>query len=469
MKRTATMAALAISAALTGCGGSRPPGTAGTPPAAPQVAVGAITARSAGSITVNGRTISTAAAQVTIEKQRRSESELKPGMVVVVRGSFDLRSGEASEVESEHAVEGKVEGKADDRLSVGGQEVKVDDDTRFDDDDARMAGVAVGDLVRVAGVADDRGRIRASRVEHAAAVHEVELVGFVADLAPAGFTLRLAPSDAGGYAVTLAAGVSLPAGTANGSRVEVRSDSPISGTSITAISVSLEDARLGEAGAEVEIEGIVTGGDSSLFTVAGQKVQTSAATRWNLGVPVDLVPGVEVEAEGPLDASGTLQAEVVSFRAAFRLRAEVSDLSMSGVMTGTFRLLGIAVSVSDLTDWRLVPASLANGMQVEVRGTPGASGLAATRLEAAADVRPILQGVAAAAEAGAGTLSVLGLTVQTDGGTEFHLLDGAAASRDAFFAAIEAGRTVVKARGRDASALSGTTFTAREMEIEGDQ
>jgi hypothetical protein len=76
--------------------------------------------------------------------------------------------------------------------------------------------------------------------------------------------------------------------------------------------------------------------------------------------------------------------------------------------------------------------------------------------------------VVTAADAGAGSVQILGLTGASDGGTEYHPhgAEATSLSRADFFAQVQPGLTVVKVRGRDAGSLSGTTLTAKEMELE---
>jgi hypothetical protein len=429
---------------------------------------GAITAHGAGSITVNGVALATPSATVRIEKSERPESELETGMVVTVKGHFDDRTGTATEIEFEDAVKGKVGAKSGDVISVGGHTVRVDDSTEYDDSAARLAGLSVGDRVRVSGVADDRGGLRATRIDSLDdASEDVELKGYVSSLSGTGFTLRVSPDATEYYAVTLAPGATLPARIADGAYVEVRSEGPAVGGAIVAASVSLED-RFDDEASEVEVEGLVTSGNSAEFMVDGQRVRTGASTRWAFGDPADLVPGVKVEAEGRLDAGGVLDAEKVSFRAVVRIRAAASDVALAGV-SGTLTLLGIPVSLSSLTDWRISPSAVGNGVVVEVRGYPSrdGAGVVATRIEEESGERIFLTGPVAAEDGAAGTLGILGHTIATDSGTEYHPhASESQLSRSAFFDAVEPGRTVVRARGRDASALSGTTLLAEELELE---
>lgn len=473
----AAFAALALSA----CGGSsstaNPP-----PPGATQASKGVITAK--GSIFVNGVEFDVSSANITIEGvSNRPEAELKVGMVVKVKGSHDDRTGEAQEVEFEDDLRGKVDDKGSGILSVGGHEVEVDDSTEFEDGVSRLGSVSVGERVRVSGFARPSGAIRATRIEkEAGASEDFEVKGFVSGLAmgpPATFTLKVTPDAATGYAVTLAAGVALPAGVQNGSFVEVRSlTAPVAGA-ITASAIQLEDARLGEENDEVEVEGMVSSGDSTAFVVDGQAVSTGASTTWENGVPADLVPGVKVEAEGRLDASGTLIAKKVSFRSSIRLQSAVANLSAQDARNGTFQLLGITVHTDGWTEFKEDsgnPVDLTNlgPGPVLVRGVLHRNGVdvLATRVEKTNDSRLILQGTATAKNAAAGTLTVLGITVQIvasgPDATELGQMDGSPfASADAFFAAVAEGRTVVKARGKDAGALSAGVLTADQVEIEG--
>lgn len=475
---------LSLAASLAACGGGSSP--AGTPaggggPTVNRVLQGAITARTAGQIVVNGVTLSTPAS-VEIEKVQRPESELKKGMVVRVRADVSAAggSGEAVEVQFEDVAKGKVEAKPDDStLSVGGQAVHVDDSTEFEDDVSRMGSVAVGDRVRVSGVPDDKGGLRATRIDRDAGTSDdFEVKGVVSGLSGAGFTLKTSP-DAGPadtYTVTLAAGATLPAGLANGALVEVRSLKPVQvGNVIEASSVSLED-RLGDAQLEAEVEGIVTSGTFASFVIGGVTVTTTDATLWSGGLSSDLITGVKVEAEGVLQADGSLAASKVSFRDASRLQGAVTDLAVATDGTGTFKVNGVTVRVDGLTDQR---NTVRAGDLVLARGFVGRDGasLVATRVETSNDARPIIQGVATAADAAAGTLTVLGKTISTSsveaGG--FHDLepssgvDGPSITKDAFFAAVTVGQTVVKGRGKDAAAFADPVLAAKEVELEGER
>lgn len=478
------LTAILCLSALLACGGASSGGSSAGPaaPSAAQFTTGAITARSASAIQVNNLTLTTAGATVLIEKAPRPESELKPGMVVRVRARHDGHRGQALEVRFEDAAKGRVAAVGTSTLSVGGQTVRVDDGTEFEDNSARLGSVHSGDRVRVSGVPDDRGGLRATRIEHdlAGSGEAFELKGVVSDLSGTGFTLKVS-ADAGAadtYTVNLLGGATLPAGLANGAFVEVQSMKPVQvGNVIEAASISLEDRTPGDARNETEVEGIVTSATNpTLFVVAGVTVTTSAGTTWNGGLPDDLVPGVKVEAEGLLGSDGVLAATKVSFRANVRLQGAVSEPTAAADGTGTLRVNGVLVRVDALTDQRVSLASLTAGQLVQVRGALGRDGqsVVATRLEATSDDRPVLQGVVTGKDVAGRTLTVLGKTValaqaSTSGHSDVSGQDGPSLTADAFFASLVVGDSVIKARGRDAAAFSDPVLTAKEVSLEGEK
>lgn len=480
---------------LAACGGSSGSG-AGTPggggPAGARTARGTIRATASGAITLNGATLSTAGATVRVDDAPGGADDLRPGAVVTVHGTFDDRGGHATEIEVEHAIEGRVDGKGTDHVVIAGQRIQVDDSTHLDD--RGLDGIPVGAVVRVSGLPvagvpgalDDRGGLRASRIDRSprdggspSDDHDLDVKGFVSflDTAAHSFQLRATP-DAASYHAVSYAGVALPAGVADGAYVEVHTVTPaVAGTPpvlshLVASAIHLEDALHGD---EVEIEGYVTSGASARFVVGGVTVETGATTRWELGVPADLVVGAKVEVEGHVqDAGGVLHAEKVSFRAGVRLTAVVENY------TGTsMSLLGVVVQ---LPSWVRADVALANGLKVEVRGNPTADGLGvvATRIGDGSgggnESRVFLRALVSEASQAAGTLKLLGFTVSTTGAS-LAISTGSGSSSDvsltpsAFWSRVDPGRTVVKVRARSAADVNAAarTWLAEEVEIEGDE
>jgi hypothetical protein len=491
MFRPSTSSAVALAAALAACtgGGNGPSPQTGGSSAAIR---GAITAVSSSSLTVNGVVLDTSGAAVRIDGAGADTSSLHEGMVVTVRGKLQGRSGEATEIDFEHGIEGQVDDKGVDVVSVGGQRIHVDDSTEFGDPD-RLASISVGSVIAVSGVPDDRGGLRASRIDRSpratdadpANDDDLDAKGFVSGYVPGtGFQLRISPDAASYWAVTVS-GVTLPAGFGDGAYVEAHALQPptppgegapagLLGT-IAASAIEVED-RFGEA--EVEVEGIVSSGDSAAFVVDGVEVMTDAATAWQLGAPADLVPGVEVEAEG-LIQDGMLHATKVSFRPGVRISAALQDVVWDpSTSTGTATILGVPVQLPSFAEYDVAPA---NGARVEVRGNPNAAGngIVASRVKPYSsggndrvEVRAV---VTAKASAAAGpTFDVLGLTlvtntVSTDDvpDTELHDAAGAPLTAAQLDAAVEAGHTVVNARAASAADLVGTQLLVEQVELEG--
>lgn len=462
---------------LAACGGGS------GDPAASGLAVtrGTITATSPGALTVNGVSLSTAGAAVRVDGKATPAESLRKGMVVTARGQFDDRTGRAAEIELRHAIEGRVDDKGTDFVVIGGQRVHVDDSTEFGEDNpARLASVQPGDVIAVSGVPDDRGGLRASRIDDSprqggasADDDDFDVHGFVSSVQAGSFQLRISP-DATSYWLVTTVGVTLPAGFGNGASVEVHSLAPpVPGTppllgTIAASSIELED-RFDEGDAESEVEGIVTSGTAASFVVDGVTVMTDGATVWRLGLPGDLVPGAKVEAEGQVDASGVLHARKVSFRAGVRITAVIE-----GYDGASMTLLGVPVQIPSFV--RVDPSlTLGNGVKVEVRGNPSADGggVVALRIDPPsgnAD-RVFLRAVATAksnANPAAPSFTVLGFNVTT-AGAEFRGTGDEIIGASAFYAAVDPGRTVVKVRAASAADVTGGAFAAEELELEGDE
>jgi hypothetical protein len=142
---------------------------------------------------------------------------------------------------------------------------------------------------------------------------------------------------------------------------------------------------------------------------------------------------------------------------------------------GTFQLLGLTVQVDALTEWKSsgkgsgISLATLGSTPVEVRGYRARNGVdvIATRVEPRNDDRIVLQGPVTAKDAASGTLVILGITVRSSGATSFRAMDGGSLSAPAFFDAVTPDASVVKARGRDAAALSGANLAAEELEFEG--
>jgi hypothetical protein len=203
------------------------------------------------------------------------------------------------------------------------------------------------------------------------------------------------------------------------------------------------------------VEGLITRYVSATdFDVAGRKVTTSAATRYEGGTAADLQLNVKVEAEGTIDSAGVLVAVKIEFKRGNNagLAGIVDNVAAdSSGLGGTLTVLGVTIVVDnntrieDKSDARVEMFRLSNvqvGDYVQVRGTEtGALKLTASRLERRRSsseswVRGTVRDLASPG------FTALGVPVTTSASTRFEEL-----SSTSFFA--NAAGRVVKVRGTE--------------------
>jgi Domain of unknown function (DUF5666) len=458
----AALAALTVAACGGGTGGTG----ATTPPPGSAVSQGVITAK--GSIFVNGIEYSTAGAAIKIDDNPGIETDLKVGMVVKVRGTSDdaTRKGTATEVEARDILEGTIDNNGVDNvnktITVMGQTVRIEDNvTRLNDDDTQkvfaQAKFQPNDIVEVHGFADDQGGIHATRVLRKLS-GEFESKGFVTAIGATSLTLALTPG--GATVLTVNFSGALPAGTVVGSFVEVKSAAtPVAGV-ITASLIHLED-KIGATGEKVEVEGIVTSGTLASFVVNGQQVVTSASTLFEGGVASDFAVGVALEAEGPLDANGAIAAVKISFESNIKIEGDAAAVSPIGLT-----VLGKTIAINQFT--RIDNGPPANADHVEVRAFPDRDGnLIATRIVVqSASNKAFLQGPVTAADSTAGTMTILGTSIVSDGSTEWRVSSTSTdvpVSQSTFFSQTNVNVTIVKVRWDN---FTATSVPIKEAEIE---
>ncbi|MGQ0835597.1 MAG: DUF5666 domain-containing protein, partial [Gammaproteobacteria bacterium] len=422
IRRTLPVVAAVLLAACSG-GGS---GSEDTAASTPVVAVGAITGF--GSVHVNGVRFDTSGATVTLDGQQGTESQLRVGHVVRVEGRLnaDRRGGRASSIDFDDAVEGpvqSVDGTAG-TLVVLGQNVRVDALTSFDDDfqPASLAGVAIGAIVEVSGFRDANGVIHATRIEREDAAGEFEVTGTVQDHDAAAKRFSIAALIVDYSTAQLD---DLPGGApVDGLLVEVKGRSLDANGVLLATRVEGKQKDMdADDDNEAEIEGLITRFVSPTdFDVNGQRVTTTAATRFENGTSANLALNARVEVEGNV-RDGVLLADKVEFEREADLRVS-ADVGSIVATAGTFTVLGITIQTDtttrfeDKTDAQVRPfdlAALRVGDFVEVRGSAGSipNSIAAARVERDDDEDEIeLRGPAA--NVAQPQLTILGVTVMTD-------------------------------------------------------
>lgn len=474
MKGIAIAAAI-VCVSLTACGGGSETvagiDAGGTPDPVATGVVSRGTITGFGSIVVNGVHFATDEATITVDGTPATQGDLAVGDVVLVEGTLadDRASGTASSVTFDDAVEGPVTevDLAAGTLVVLGQLVRVDADTSFDDriSPASLEGVAIGDIVEVAGFILADGTIAATRIEPKAPGEEFEVTGAVGDVNAADLTFRI-----GGLLVDYSAAMldDFPAGAPeNGQLVEAKGDSLGAGGELLATRVEFKGDDLpGAAGDRVEVEGFITRFASPAdFDVEGIPVTTSGQTVFENGTSADLGLNRKVEVEGELGSDGVVAADEVELKQAGFIRI---TSTVDSVGTDRLTVLGVEVRVTpstrveDKSDADVEPftlADLAVGDYVEVRGFEDAEGVVATLLEREdpeneVELRGFVESVAQP------DLVILGVTVHTDGGTQFRDVNDAPIDAATFFG--QAGDRLVEADGT----LENGIIVADEVELE---
>ncbi len=461
---------VAILIAACGGGGSSGGVVAGIDRGGIVTATGSITGF--GSVHVNGVHYVTTGATITLDDNPGTESDLRVGQVVRIEGRLDQDglNGTATRVIFDDEVEGPVQSidLASSRLVVLGRTVQVGTQTSFDDSilPRSLEGIAVGDRLEVSGRVATTGVVEATRLERKTAQSSVEVKGTVASLdtnarrfALGQLTVSYVSAQLTGFASGQpATGDAVEAfGTVDGNGV------------LVATRVEREGgASAGGADEQADYEGLVTNFVSATdFSVAGQRVTTTATTAYEGGTASSLAPDVPVEVEGRFNASGVIVATRVQFRrdSDTEFSGRVDSVNAAG---NSLVVFGVTIRVNSLTRFedhsgadlqRFSLANVAVGDYVEVDAYNDGSGLLATKLERDDNQGEVqLEGIAQ--NVAAPNFTVGGVAVTTDGSTEFRDTNGVTTSAAAFFQAAP-GRHV-KARGT----LAGNVVLATRAELE---
>ena len=230
-------------------------------------------------------------------------------------------------------------------------------------------------------------------------------------------------------------------------------------------------------GDRVEIEGFITRFTTAQdFDVAGFPVKTDGSTVFEGGDPIDLGPNIKVEVEGnievDIDGNEILLASKVDIRRSKAVRATALVDSVDPE-NNTLVILGFPVTVdaltrmedkSDAKEESLTLDIINAGNYIHVRGSesPAGSGsILATILEREdPDTETILQGYVESFSNP--SLTILGVTIETDGSTVFRDENNGDLSSLEFFDLVEEG-SLVKADGIESSTK---TITAKEVQFE---
>ena len=479
---------IAIILTLAACGGGSSGITGTTPPPPPgntggitgtgvAFAIGPVTGF--GSVIVNGVTYDTSNAAFDLDGVVATQGDFKVGQYVLVEGTIDPAgtTGGANTVSFNDNVEGPV--SSVDSLAgsfvVLGQTVTTSASTSFDDScPATLDGLLGVAAVEVSGPVTSDGTIAATRVECKAVAGQMEVTGIVSGHNAGAMTFQI---NALVVDYSAAAITDFPtAGMINdGDPVEAKGNALGGAGELLATSVEYKGADFADnEGDHAEIEGFITRFVSATdFDVSGIPVTTTGSTVFVDGVAADLGLNLKVEVEGLFNAGGTLEATKVQIKQGTNVRVTGRIDSVSG---STVLVLNIPITTSSLTtrfedksNADLDPLSVGDlnvDDYIEVRGQefPAGSGeLAAVLLERddpRADTE--LRGFVEAGGVSRPTLTVLGVTIETNGATVYRDLADQVMPVDDFWAAVTEG-TLVDANGTE---TASTTLLADELSLE---
>ena len=465
--------AATLAALIVACGGGS--GSSGNMSnLTPVLATGTITGF--GSIYVNGVHFQTSSATIRKNGQTVAESQLAVGEVARVKGEKNDTDGTgvADSIDVDESVVGPIAAidTTNSVVTVLGQTVKINTGTSFSMDvqPASLAGLKVGDVIRVSGLIDSSGNIDASRIERTGASAELQVLGTVASLDMTAHTFKINALVVNYSSANLTGFAS--GQPSDGDLVEVQGTMFDATTmTLTATHVARQQSEQEEAGSdEMEREGLITRFASATdFDVAGKPVTTSSSTVYRNGTAADLALNAKVEVEGTLNSSNVLVASVVTFQHNGRIELESTATAVDAT-AGTLTVLGVQVTVTSTTRFEDKSATamekfnLSNimvGDTVEVRGfeSPAGSGkVVATRIER----QPASTTVTVNGPFTAGTspdFTVLGITIDASSATIKGLGDMTLTLADFLTQAV--GHSV-----EVSGTLSGMTVMASEIRID---
>lgn len=360
MRFKQSLLVLAISGALTACGGSSSDSTTGsnntddgTATTTTVVSEGVITGF--GSVYVNGKRYRSESAEIAVgDSPAANEAQLKVGMVVTIAASEsdNGEDPEAQQISYEEHLQGPISfiDRGAEQIEVLGQTIIFDDLTEFDDTDTET--LSVGDFIEVSGYVNEQGNFYATLVERETDETEIKLKGEVANLDTDAQTFTLSELiinySTAEYDDMTAEDL------ANGLFVKIEGNDYDNETlTLTATSIeNKEDNDIDNDADEVTIAGIVKGYDSEngVFSVNRYEFTVNDETEFDDGSLDTLANGIIVKVEGRFD-NDQLIAEEVEFKAKSarsKTEGQVTDINTEN---GTFVIDNTPFSVTPETQY----------------------------------------------------------------------------------------------------------------------
>jgi hypothetical protein len=415
-------------------------GSGSPAPAATTTTVGPITGF--GSIFVDGVEYSTTGAQISIDGQAASESQLNPGQIVTISGTVasDGQTGTATQVTFNGDVQGSITGvnATANTFVVLGQTVKVTTATVLDSSiqPADITGVLAGVAVEVSGLPDATGAIVASRIDLKTAT-TFQVKGVMQGLDSTAHTLQI-----NGLTIDYSA-AAVTGSLANGSTVLVHGGSLTSGGTLLATGIEVLPGLGTAANQRADVDGIISTFTSSTdFVVDGLHVTTDANTNFVLH-GATLAANLEVDVQGQFNSSGTLVAQKVQAKpqSTSLVAGTVGSVTAS---SNTLTVLGVPVTVGSTVElddrsnqhvrmFRLSDVNVGDYVTVDGSESPPGTLIVSVlqRLNGNGNTKSIARGVAL--NVSQPNFTVLGVSVTTTAQTTFIGFGGAATDGTTFF------------------------------------
>ena len=434
---------LVSASALIACGGGggsspapeTPLAAAPTTPTASTAALVDGTITGFGSVVIDGQRFDDTGATVAINHNPEASTagtlgDLHTGMHV----SAELKDGVLQKVLVDFALVGTVGAvnTSAGTLTVFGQTIKTTAGgqlpTVFDGFNT-LTELAVGDLVRVAGMVASDGSITATRIERrvkdGAEVYRLSGAVQAIDTTAKRFSL----SGNSTVVVDYSKAKLLPTGAVleNGKLVSVVATSAptASGgsTVLTASAIEIKARKLPDA-KDVSIGGQIADFKSlASLRIGDQQVDASAAMLKDGTVAADIVNGAQALAKGSLSNGVLKAASLKVFKADTALKALLVGQVTDFVSLSNFNLRGTNVDGSQAIFAKGKAADLATGTWVKVSGQLTASGVLAKEIEIQpppADKPAHLEGAISGVDLANKRFSLLGVTVQWSDGTKVN-------------------------------------------------
>ena len=313
-----------------------------------------------GSVFVDGVEYETGSADFTLDGVPGDEAQLAVGMVVTIEGAVnaDGSTGVANSVSFADEAEGVVLANnylVDGTLDIMGQTVRIDANTSLDSKVATITSfdlIAPGNIVEVSGFSNGSGDIYATRLEVKKQTleqgDEMEVKGVISGLDEAAqtFTIGSLTID---YSTAALDNIST---LSDGLFVEVKSDNSLSGNTLVASKIELENDgkkdEKGNSGEKRKFEGIIMNINGDMLTINGQSVYLDDTTEFENGDASMLTTETKITVEAEFDANGQLIAQEIKFREEGDTEF-VGNVESIDTINGTITLMGTTFNIDNTT------------------------------------------------------------------------------------------------------------------------